>query len=119
MNHELFVNFEHQKRFMELRQQLKGDLQMDPRWLPMLFLMAGNKQVEQTLLPYMNLPEGIFHYEEVQDSAILIQLAVEFYTGEHGILANDLTNLERREFDLALASIRIKHKIGWFKNEKR
>lgn len=119
MNHELFVNFEHQKRFMELRQQLKPEMQMDFNWLPMLYLMAGNKDVEEALLPHMNLQEGFFNYEEVKNTGILTQLALEFYTGEHTLKVNDLTALERREFDLALAAIRIKHKINWYKNSEK
>lgn len=117
MNHELFINFEHQKRFLELRQQLKAELQMDTNWLPMIFLMAGNKEIENVLLPHMDLPKGKFDDKEIKDSGVLIKLAIEFYTGEDALFVNDLTNLNRIDFDLALAAIRIKHKISWYKNE--
>ncbi|HBI03538.1 MAG TPA: hypothetical protein DDY49_05870 [Paenibacillaceae bacterium] len=118
MNHELFINFEHQKRFLELRQQLNADLQMDHNWLPLIFLMAGNKEVENVLLPHMDLPGGKFDDKEIKDPGVLLKLAIEFYTGENALFVNDLTNLNRRDFDLALAAIRIKHKISWYTKER-
>lgn len=126
MNHELFVNFEHQKRFMELRQQLKDELQMDNRWLPMIFLIAGNKELEQKVLPSINFETG-----ELNDDAlisgtdsetgqnILLRLAIDFYTGENTVFANELTKLDRAPFDLALAAIRIRHKIGWYQTSQK
>ena len=65
MNHELFVNFEHQKRFMELRQQLNEKYMLDSNWISLVFLAAGNKELEQKVIPSINFQTGEFDFEEM------------------------------------------------------
>lgn len=121
MNHELFVNFEHQKRFMELRQQLNEKYMMDKQWISLVFLVSGNKELEQKILPYIHFLTGEFDFEGMlqkndftEELNVLAKLAVDFYTGNDSVFVNELVNLNRMNFDLALAVTRIRHKIGWF-----
>lgn len=113
-----FLNFEHQQQFNTLREELPEVYMNDIERKSLIYLMAGNKELEAKMKPYIDWVEG-FSYEDMfkqEDFSsglkVLANLAVVLYN--HGVKLNFsdvFTYLDKDNLELALSAARYRYGV--------
>lgn len=91
-----FLNYEHELQFSRLKEEMPERFYNDRERLAVVFLMAGNKELERKMKPYIDWEEGFFFDEMFENEdfssglKVLAKLAV--------ILFNNGVSLEFHEF---------------------
>lgn len=84
----LFLNHEHESRYLELRQKIVDLMKLeDKQVVSLAFLLSASGDIEQKIFPYLR--PNKFHYEEMfkeqeftGETELLAKLAVLIYNGE-------------------------------------
>jgi hypothetical protein len=113
-----FLNFEHESKFIEMRGLLPERLRKDPERLSVVFLMAGNSELERKITPYMDWEEG-FDFEKMFENEdfssglkTLAKLAVVLYNGGATLEFRDVFYyLDEKNLELALNAANYRYGI--------
>lgn len=108
-----FLDVEHARTFMDLRIQLAERYRFDKEYLTICFLIAGNAELKQKMIPYFDgifgsLDSiGMFENEDFSGGLrTLAKLAVNLFNSNEDANAIDLiTDLDSNLFKLAINTI--------------
>lgn len=80
-----FLNYEHELRFLKIKESMPEKFYKDRERLAIVFLMAGNQELQDKMEPYIDWEEG-FYFDEMfkkEDFSsglkVLAKLAVVLY----------------------------------------
>ncbi|AVB12117.1 hypothetical protein ACFVL4_24390 [Bacillus subtilis] len=108
-----YSSLDHKYDFLEMRRNLPEQYRFSKECLSVIFLMAGNKELNQKLTPYFEGDKGEFETEKMfeeqefcsSDLKTLAQLAVSLFNTNKRIDAQKLISLGKENFDLAINAI--------------
>lgn len=104
-----FLNMDHQSRFHKIKDFLPVNLRRDPEGLSVVYLIAGNKELEKKITPYMAWENG-FDFNEMfekedfsSELKVLAKLAVVLYNNSVELNLIDLYRyLDEENLELAI-----------------
>lgn len=119
MDKKLFINYGHEKSFVEKKFELPAGYQGDQKCLSVLFLATGNKELESKLLPYLDAKAASFRFpasfnlESLPvELSILVRLAIVLLNDEIQLNVNDFSALDEKNLTLALNAIKYRYTVN-------
>lgn len=111
-----FLNYEHEKSFVERVMDLPDRYRKSKEFQSVLFLTTGNEELGGELFPYFNPQIGELDFtamfEEKDFSSrlsVLAKLAVVLYDGGLELDISELSRLDKDNFELAINAIRLRY----------
>ncbi|HEO2443496.1 hypothetical protein N0B21_20210 [Bacillus velezensis] len=112
-----YSSLDHKHDFLEMRRNIPEHYRFNKECLSVIFLMAGNKELNRKLAPYFNGDKGEFETEKVfeeqefcsSDLKTLAQLAVSLFNTKR-IDTQKLISLGEEDFQLAINAIVLRKK---------
>ncbi|MEX3914286.1 hypothetical protein AB4672_21170 [Bacillus paralicheniformis] len=108
-----YASLDHKYDFLEMRRNIPEHYRFNKECLSVIFLMAGNKELNLKLAPYFDGDKGKFETEKMfeeqefcsSDLKTLAQLAVSLFNTNKRINTQKLISLGKEDFDLAINAI--------------
>ncbi|MDP4084745.1 MAG: DUF6075 family protein [Bacillota bacterium] len=109
-----FLSNEHEKLFYKMRQQIKNEsYRKGKEYLSVVFLIAGNDELNQKVSPYFDTTVGMFDSEAMFKNesfshglSVLARLAVNLFNDNEKVTPLELIGvLDDEKFNLALNAI--------------
>ena len=114
-----FLDLNHEKKFFEMKDLLPDRLKMDPERLSVIYLMAGNSELEEKVTPYMDWEEGfdfikMFEKEDFSSGLeVLAKLAVVLYNNGTSLEFSEVFNyLDEHNLELALNAANYRYRTN-------
>lgn len=108
------LGFSHMYRIYELKREIKTGENVP--FLSVIFLMAGNRELEDKISPFIDLENGLYHYKDLlsalssNELGVLVKLTIALYNKEAKVDITDLSKLSQRNLSLALRAIKFCYK---------
>lgn len=112
MNHIDFLSSEHYNEFKRLAQRLSDPGHTGRQYFAALYVIAGNAEVREHLLPYMDLEAGKIRTSTIIDDNtfakgdfVLAKLVIHLYNHKEWVLPTELIALPEQDYKLAMQAI--------------
>ncbi|MCT4781611.1 MULTISPECIES: hypothetical protein [Exiguobacterium] len=107
-----FLTPDHFETFKRLARQLNDPGKTSRQYFAALYLIAGNQQVQDILLPYIELEKGIIRTGTIIDdntfekeALTLVKLVIHLYNNREWVLPTELISLSEPDYTLAMQAI--------------
>ncbi|QUE87166.1 hypothetical protein [Exiguobacterium alkaliphilum] len=107
-----FLTPDHFETFKHLVRRLNDPGQTSRQYFAALYLIAGNKQVQDILLPYVELEKGQIRTGTIIDDntfdkevLTLVKLVIHLYNNKEWVLPTELISLTEDDYTLAMQAI--------------
>lgn len=107
-----FLTPDHYETFKRLARKLEDPGKTNRQYFAALYLIAGNQQVQDILLPYLELEKGIIRTGTIIDdntfekeALTLVKLVIHLYNNKEWVLPTELISLSEPDYTLAMQAI--------------
>ncbi|KRT87104.1 MULTISPECIES: DUF6075 family protein [Bacillus] len=107
-----YLNFDHEQDYLEMRRNMPEHYRFNKEFLSVIFLMAGNEELNRKIEPYFDVNKGEFDtlemFEEQDFSSglrVLALLAVNLFNANEKVDPLQLMSLDDVNFKLAMNAI--------------
>ncbi|TCI21698.1 hypothetical protein [Exiguobacterium sp. SL-9] len=112
MNHIDFKSSDHYNEFKRLAQRLTDPGQTDREYFAALYVISGNQQIRERMLPYMDLEAGTIRTSTIIDDNtfdnrefVLAKLIIHLYNHKEWVLPTELISLPEDDYKLAMQAM--------------
>lgn len=112
MNNLEFLTPDHYETFKRLARKLDDPGKTSRQYFAALYVIAGNEQVQDILLPYVELEKGMIRTGTIIDdntfekeALTLVKLVIHLYNNKEWVLPTELISLSEPDYTLAMQAI--------------